>query len=117
MDDVQCHGLLRGTRKGTSAAWLAALPSDDDRWRERVRRADAAGGVLRFVASVASGRCTAGLQIVPRDHPLGQLQGSANRLVIHSTRYQEPMVITGPGAGPDVTATGVLADLLALTGA
>jgi homoserine dehydrogenase len=54
---------------------------------------------------------------VARDHPLGQLQGSANRLVIRSTRYQEPMVITGPGAGPDVTATGVLADLLALTGA
>ena len=117
LDDVACQGLLKGRRQGTTAAWLAGLPKEDATWRDRVARAHDAGGVLRFVASVNATRCSAGLQIVPHDHPLGQLQGSANRLVIHSTRYREPMVITGPGAGPDVTATGVLADLLALTGA
>ena len=117
MTDVQCEGLLRGVRRGSTAAWLQSLPKDDAWWQDRVARAHDAGGVLRFVSSVSTARCSAGMQIVPRDHPLGQLHGSANRLVIHSSRYQEPMVITGPGAGPAVTATGVLADLLALTGA
>jgi aspartokinase/homoserine dehydrogenase 1 len=117
LDDVACAGLVRSGRRGTTASWLAKLPNDDTKWAERAARARGAGGVLRFVASVSATRCSAGLEIVPQDHPLGQLQGSANRLVIHSARYQEPMVITGPGAGPDVTATGVLADLLALTGA
>lgn len=117
LTDVKCEGLLRGKRTGSAAAWLAALPRDDQRWSDRVARAHDNGGVLRFVATVTPTRCSAGLQIVARDHPLGQLHGSANQLVIRSTRYHEPMVITGPGAGPAVTATGVLADLLALTGA
>jgi homoserine dehydrogenase len=117
LSDIECAGLPDTQRRGTTAAWLAALPKHDGKWLERAARAHQAGGVLRFVATVHATRCSAGLTIVARDHPLGQLQGSANRLVIHSTRYQEPMVITGPGAGPDVTATGVLADLLALTGA
>jgi aspartokinase/homoserine dehydrogenase 1 len=117
LSDVHCEGLLLGRRHGAVSTWLTGLVKDDAKWRERVSRAQDAGGVLRFVASVTATRCSAGLQIVPLAHPLGQLQGSANRLVIHSTRYREPMVITGPGAGPDVTATGVLADLLALTGA
>lgn len=117
MADVEVEGLVSGARRGSVASWLAALPASDVQWRSRVERARDAGGVLRFVASVSASHASAGLQIVARDHPLGQLTGSANRLVIRSSRYREPMIITGPGAGPDVTATGVLADLLALTGA
>lgn len=116
LDDIEVEGLVT-TRRGGTASWLAALPKGDTAWRSRVERARDAGGVLRFVSSVSAGRASAGLEIVSHDHPLGQLRGSANRLVIRSTRYREPMVITGPGAGPEVTATGVLADLLALTGA
>lgn len=116
LEDIEIEGLV-STRRGSTASWLANLPKGDTAWRSRVERAREAGGVLRFVSSVSAGRASAGLEIVSRDHPLGQLSGSANRLVIRSTRYREPMVITGPGAGPEVTATGVLADLLALTGA
>src|SRR5690606_11784982 len=115
--DVPVEGLVRPRPRQGVDRWLAALPTDDQRWRERAARAADAGGVLRYVATVTPARVSAALQVVPRDHPLGQLSGSANRLVIHSQRYREPMIITGPGAGPEVTATGVLADLLALTGA
>ncbi len=117
MSDVELEGLVSGTRSGSLATWLANLPRGDVAWRRRVERASDAGGVLRFVASISAGYARAGLEIVAHDHPLGQLKGSANRLVIRSHRYREPMIITGPGAGPDVTATGVLADVLALTGA
>jgi aspartokinase/homoserine dehydrogenase 1 len=109
---------LLGPRKGSVQRWLRDLPRQDAWWRERVARARDAGGVLRFVATVTPAAVTTGLQVVPPSHPLGELRGSANRLVITSKRYHEvPLVITGPGAGPEVTATGVLADLLALTGA
>jgi homoserine dehydrogenase len=83
------------------------------------RAADAASrdSVLRYVANIAATRVTVGLREMPRAHPLGQLRGGANQLVIPSERYSDsPLVITGPGAGPAVTATGVLADLLALAG-
>lgn len=116
--EVEVGSLLRSRVRGTVASWLRGLPREDAWWQSRADRAREAGGVLRYVATVTTSRTTAGLQVVSRDHPLGQLTGSANRLVITSDRYREsPMIITGPGAGPDVTATGVLADLLALTGA
>jgi aspartokinase/homoserine dehydrogenase 1 len=116
--DVQTGSLLRGPRRGTVQQWLRELPRHDGWWRDRVARARDAGGVLRFVATVTPSAITTGLKVVGPEHPLGVLRGSANRLVITSSRYHEmPLVITGPGAGPEVTATGVLADLLALTGA
>jgi aspartokinase/homoserine dehydrogenase 1 len=118
MSEVQRGSLLRGVRQGSVQRWLRELPRQDRWWQDRATRARDAGGVLRFVATVTPSAVTTGLRVVPRDHPLGQLRGSANRLMITSGRYHEsPLVITGPGAGPEVTATAVLADLLSLTGA
>jgi aspartokinase/homoserine dehydrogenase 1 len=97
--------------------WLAGLARGDAVWAERVAAARGAGQVLRYVATVTPSSVEVGLREVPRDSPLGQLRGAANQLVITSDRYHDsPMVITGPGAGPEVTATGVLADLRALAG-
>jgi aspartokinase/homoserine dehydrogenase 1 len=116
--DVQVESLVRRGGRSTAAGWLAGLDRDDAWWRARAARAHDAGTVLRYVASIGSSRVEVGLKAVSRADPLGQLTGSANRVVIRSGRYAEsPLVITGPGAGPDVTATGVLADLLSLTGA
>ena len=117
LEEIAVESLVRRRHRGPVDAWLDALPGDDAWWAGRAAEAAAAGGVLRYVASVTRERVEVGLRTLPGDHPLAQLSGSANRLVIHSDRYREPMVITGPGAGPAVTATGVLADLLALTGA
>ncbi len=96
-------------------AWLANLPSEDAIWQDRVRTAGETGKVLRYVATVTPNQVTVGLRALPGEHPLANLDGAANQLVIRSDRYHDaPLVITGPGAGPAVTATGVLADLLAL---
>jgi homoserine dehydrogenase len=54
---------------------------------------------------------------VSADSPLGQLKGSDNRIVFTSERYRtRPLVISGPGAGVDVTAMGVLGDILRIAG-
>lgn len=96
--------------------WLERLPAGDRIWEERIAGARGKGAVLRYVASVTPDGVRVGLRELPLNHPLAQLQGTANQLVYTSDRYSEsPLVITGPGAGPEVTATGVLADLLALS--
>jgi aspartokinase/homoserine dehydrogenase 1 len=107
-------------RRGASLSvekWLAGLARDDAWWAERADAARGAGATLRYVASVTPAGIEVGLRAVPRESPLGQLRGAANQLVITSDRYHDsPLVITGPGAGPEVTATGVLADLRGLAG-
>ncbi len=107
-------------RRGTSLSvekWLAGLDRDDDWWAARVATARRDDCVLRYVATVTPRTIEVGLRAVPRASSLGQLQGAANQMVITSDRYHDsPLIITGPGAGPAVTATGVLADLRALAG-
>ncbi len=118
LDDVAVDSLVRRGARASAEAWLDGLSREDAAWRAQAETAHADGKVLRYVATITPAKVEVGLRAIPRDHPLGQLTGSANRLVITSGRYHEsPLVITGPGAGPDVTATGVLADLLSLTGA
>ena len=56
-----------------------------------------------------------GLRAVDRSSPFAGLRGTDNQVVFTTTRYREnPLVITGPGAGPAVTAAGVLNDVLRL---
>ncbi len=118
MRDVKVGSLVRQRSRASATAWLTGLARDDAWWRGKAAAARGEGKVLRYVASISTARVDVGLRAVAHDHPLGQLRGAANRLVITSERYGDsPLVITGPGAGPEVTATGVLADLLALTGA
>lgn len=116
-DAVTPESLVRRGASLSVEKWLAGLSRDDAWWAERAAAARADGAALRYVASVTPTSIEVGLRAVPRESPLGQLRGAANQLVITSDRYHDsPLVITGPGAGPEVTATGVLADLRALAG-
>jgi len=98
----------------TPDALLERLRADyDGPVAERLRRAADEGRVLRYVARVDRGTVRVGLEAVGPDDPLGRLRGTDNRIVFRSDRYAErPLVITGPGAGVDVTAMGVLGDVL-----
>ena len=73
----------------------------------------AAGRALRYLASVDEGQASVRLSEVAPDHPCASLSNSENLVTITSTRYADtPLVVRGPGAGPDVTAAGVFADIL-----
>jgi aspartokinase/homoserine dehydrogenase 1 len=70
---------------------------------------------LRFVAKMENGVCEVGLQAVDSRHPFYELEGSNNIIMISTERYHEyPMIIKGYGAGADVTAAGVFADIISL---
>ena len=98
-------------------AFLAKLATMDADWAKRAAAAKAKGGTLRYVASVTKKRISVGLAVVPRSSPFFGLKGTDNQVAFTTVRYRKnPLVITGPGAGPAVTAAGVLNDMLGLVG-
>lgn len=95
--------------------YLAKLSSFDGEWSERVRAAQSTGQVLRYIATVTPRRLRVGLTAVDRNSPFASLRGTDNQIVFTTARYREhPLVVRGPGAGPLVTAAGVLNDILAV---
>ncbi|ODS82265.1 MAG: bifunctional aspartate kinase/homoserine dehydrogenase I [Cytophagaceae bacterium SCN 52-12] len=78
--------------------------------------AEKAGGRLRFIASLENGKATVRLKIVDRHHPFYNLSGSDNIISFTTERYKDtPLVIKGPGAGAEVTATRVFADIISVS--
>lgn len=62
-----------------------------------------------------NGKAEVGLKSVDKKHPFYSLEGSDNMILFTTERYHEfPMIIRGPGAGADVTAAGVFADIIRL---
>jgi bifunctional aspartokinase / homoserine dehydrogenase 1 len=99
-------------------SFLERLEELDAGWKRRVDAATLERSVLRYVASVTPGKIAVGVQAVPAASPLAAIKGSDNQLVFVTDRYKSnPLVITGPGAGAEVTAAGVLNDILRLSGA
>jgi len=97
--------------------FLARLDEVDAAWDARVRTARARGGVLRYRARVTRRSIRVGLVAVPVTGPLGSLSGTDNQFAFTTARYREqPLVITGPGAGAAVTAAGVYNDLRRIAG-
>ncbi|MBK8004630.1 MAG: bifunctional aspartate kinase/homoserine dehydrogenase I [Gemmatimonadetes bacterium] len=95
--------------------FLARLSAWDEHFAQKVRAAQQKGQVLRYIATVTPKRLRVGLQAVGADSPFAALKGTDNQVVFTTTRYHEhPLVVRGPGAGPMVTAAGVLNDVLAL---
>jgi aspartokinase/homoserine dehydrogenase 1 len=116
--DVAVESLVpEGLRALPRADFLARLSSMDADWAKRAAAAKAKGATLRYVASVTRGKITVGLQAVAPSSPFFNLKGTDNQVAFTTTRYKtNPLVITGPGAGPAVTAAGVLNDMLGLVG-
>ena len=114
--DVVVESLVPvSARKLPLDKFLASLETFDADWKARQDTASANGQVLRYVLSVTTRKVSVGLKSVPKSHPLASLNGTDNQIVFTTRRYKDnPLVITGPGAGPAVTAAGVLNDLLKL---
>ena len=97
--------------------FFAKLPSFDTEWSDRAAREKRNGRVLRYVVTATPRSVSAKLAAVPVSSPMGSLEGTRNLIAFTTRRYRnEPLVVSGPGAGPAVTAAGILNDIYSLAG-
>ncbi|KYK55111.1 homoserine dehydrogenase [Drechmeria coniospora] len=104
---------LESCRSGDE--FLDKLPAFDQQMEETKAAAEKVGKVVRFVGSidVAANKVKVGLEMFDRSHPIAALKGSDNIISFYTERYgSNPLIVQGAGAGGDVTAMGVTADLI-----
>lgn len=101
--------------QGTTEDFFKNIASIDDEFEKRRAATAQSGRALRFVARLENGEATVGLEEVASDSPLYSLESSNNVILITTERYKEyPMEIKGYGAGAEVTAAGVFADIISI---
>jgi len=119
LEDVQVESLVPEDLVETDVdTFLNHLTDFDESIAQRLERARGDGKVLRYVARLdASGRATVGPEEIGAEHAFCRIDLTDNIVKFTSQRYAEnPLIVRGPGAGADVTAAGIFADLLRLTG-
>jgi len=118
LGDIEVESLVPAKGKRLPLPeFLARLEEYDADWQKRVQQARERGGVLRYRCTVTPRRIRVGLVVVNASSPLASLDGTDNQFSFTTERYKaNPLVITGPGAGPAVTAGGILNDVLKLAG-
>ncbi len=93
--------------------FFVELERADDTFEQLRAEAAANGKVLRMIAKLENGEASIGLEAVDTSHPFYFLSGSDNMIVFTTERYKErPLVVRGPGAGAEVTAAGVFAEII-----
>lgn len=97
----------------TVEVFFEELEKADDYFEKLRQEAEAEGKVLRMIAKLHNGHASIGLEAVDATHPFYGLSGSDNMIVFTTERYKErPLVVRGPGAGAEVTAAGVFAEII-----
>jgi bifunctional aspartokinase / homoserine dehydrogenase 1 len=114
MDDIANHSFLPSScMEGSVEDFYAALSNEEDHFKQLYLAAAAKGKKLKFVAQYDNGKASVGLQHIGPEQDLYHLYGKDNVVLFYTDRYSEqPLVVKGAGAGAEVTASGVFADIL-----
>ena len=100
---------------GETADFIDNIRKFDRSFEDMRRQAELNHKHIRFVAKLENGKVSTGLQEVGEEHPFYSLEDSNNVILITTERYKEyPMEIKGYGAGAEVTAAGVFADIISI---
>lgn len=115
LKDIKVENLIlpKLQKKKNIDDFFNELKNYDDYFEKIRQQEENEGKVLRYIAKFENGKATVCLQSISNEHPFYHLQGSDNIIAINTDNYSErPIIIQGPGAGADVTAAGVFADVL-----
>ncbi|XHR94404.1 bifunctional aspartate kinase/homoserine dehydrogenase I [Mucilaginibacter sp. UC70_90] len=113
--DVEIESVLpkASLEAKTVEDFYKTLKTEDAHFAKLKDAAEKDGKVLRYIGKLEDGKVTITLQMVDENHPFYMLSGSDNIISFTTDRYRErPLVVKGPGAGAEVTAAGVFADLI-----
>ncbi len=93
--------------------FFASLKKHERSFQEMYKKAIDSGSKLKYVAQFENGKASVGLQQISKGHDFYNLEGSDNIVLFYTKRYpDQPMIIKGAGAGADVTASGIFADII-----
>ena len=117
MDDIVNNSFMPpACMQGTVDDFYKEMEKEETHFKQLLDKANAAGCKLKFVASFAPGSgevAAVGLQHIDPKHDLYHLYGKDNVVLFYTDRYKEqPLVVKGAGAGAEVTASGVFADII-----
>ncbi|WP_396601010.1 bifunctional aspartate kinase/homoserine dehydrogenase I [Algibacter sp. R77976] len=117
LEDIENTSFLSeaGLKSDTVDDFYETLIADEAHYQSLYASAKANNCQLKYVAKFDNGKASVSLQEIPEGHPFYNLEGSDNIVMFYTERYpKQPMIIKGAGAGADVTASGLFADIIRL---
>ena len=117
MEDISNTSFMPAScMTGTVENFYAEMEKQEDHFKAIYEKAVAAGSKLKFVAKFENGKASVGLQQIDPQHDFYHLYGKDNVVLFYTNRYvDQPLVVKGAGAGAEVTASGVFADIIRAT--
>jgi aspartokinase/homoserine dehydrogenase 1 len=115
LEDIANNAFLPkdSLKTDNNEAFYNSLTKNEGHFQNIFKEANNKGCRLKYVAEFVDGKANVGLQHIPSDHPFYNLEGSDNIVLFFTDRYPEnPLIIKGAGAGADVTASGIFADVI-----
>ena len=115
LTDIENEAFLpeESLQTNSNEAFFNTLVKYESDFQKRYKNAADKGCKLKYVAQFENGKAKVGLQEIPQGHDFYNLEGSDNIVLFYTERYpQQPLIIKGAGAGADVTASGIFADIV-----
>jgi bifunctional aspartokinase / homoserine dehydrogenase 1 len=114
MEDIQNNSFMPAScMQGSVDDFYSAMAKEEPHFAKLYAAAVAEGKIIKFVAQYEGGKASVGLQHIDPKRDLYHLYGKDNVVLFYTDRYPEqPLVIKGAGAGAEVTASGVFADII-----
>jgi aspartokinase/homoserine dehydrogenase 1 len=114
MEDISNESFMpESCMTGSVENFYKEMEKHEAHFRKLYEKAAANGNKLKFVASYKDGKAAVGLKEIDPQHDFYHLYGKDNVVLFYTDRYKEqPMVVKGAGAGAEVTASGVFADII-----
>jgi aspartokinase/homoserine dehydrogenase 1 len=102
-----------GLEADSVETFYESLAKDETYYQQLYTSASSKNCRLKYVAKFQNGKASVGLEEIPEGHPFYNLEGKDNIVMFYTDRYREqPMIIKGAGAGAEVTASGLFADII-----
>ena len=114
-DDIEIENLVPEQARNAESMeqFFKKLAESDKEFEIQAKSATGDRKKLCYIAAFEEGKATVKLEMIPAGHPFYNLSSTDNIIAIYSANYNEnPLVVKGPGAGADVTASGIIADML-----
>ncbi len=115
IDDIKNESFLpeESLKTKNNDDFFTSLKKYESEFQKLYKKAVEADSKLKYVAQFKDGKASVGLQQIPKGHDFYNLEGSDNIVLFYTERYpNQPLIIKGAGAGADVTASGIFADII-----